>query len=528
MPELTGTKDLRSYLRMFWRWKWVFLFFLIAAPVVCYLIASSSPKVYKSSALVGINSTTVNTSLLNGGGSFSTSNVTAIAELVTTTPVADLAAGLMKPPADPGQIAGEVSAQGDPTTNFLTISAQDRSAARAAEIANAFARAVAQNLEQSAISQIDSTIKGIRTQLRGLGHDNPGEQSQLQQELNQLVASRANQGGEAAILQAATPAGAPAGTSVRRAVELGLLIGVLLGFGAVLVAENADRRLRTPEDLENVTDLPLLAVIERSAFASGLATSREDEEAFQMLRTALMFFNVDRPLRSVMITSAGEKEGKTTIATRLAIASAMSGLKVVLVDADLRRAQVSARLGIHGKEGLGSVLAGGRRLADVVIRQALVDQPGVGELMVVPAGPPPPNPSALMSSQRMRELVAELEAGSDLVIVDTPAALAVSDPVPLMRAVSGVVLVARMNQSSRQTIRRLLKVIESAHGNALGVVATGATSGPGYSHYYPKYYSHTNGTNGTTRAPLFRKPRKDAANGGASEQPPSATALEDD
>src|ERR1700745_29857 len=137
MPELTGTKDLRSYLRMFWRWKWVFLFFVIAAPAVSYALAGGQTKTYKSSALVGINSTTVNTALLNGtSGSFSTSNVTAIAELVTTPPVADLAAGLMPPRADPHQIVGEVSATGDQTTNFLTITAQDRNAARAPPMTN--------------------------------------------------------------------------------------------------------------------------------------------------------------------------------------------------------------------------------------------------------------------------------------------------------------------------------------------------------------------------------------------------------
>jgi capsular exopolysaccharide synthesis family protein len=519
MPELTGTKDLRSYLRMFWRWKWVFLLFVVAAPVVSYVVASGQTKEYKSSALVGINSTTVNTSLLNGSsGSFSTSNVTAIAELVTTTPVADLAASLMHPPADPRQIVGEVSASGDQTTNFVTITAQDRNAQRAAAIANAFANAIAKNLQRSAVSQIDSTIKGIRSQLSQLGPNNTTLRPQLQQELNQLLASRSNQGGEAAILQAATPSGSPTGISKRRVIELGLLIGVLLGFGAILVAESADRRLRTPEDLENVTDLPLLGVIEPSAFAGGLATTREDEEAFQMLRTSLMFFNVDKPLDSVVITSAGEKEGKTTVATRLAVAAASSGLDVVMVDADLRRAQVSARLGIGAQEGLGSVLAGTRQLGDVLIRQPLVETAGVGELHVVPAGPPPPNPSALMSSTKMKELLSELEARSDLVIVDTPAALAVSDPLPLMREVSGVVLIARMNQSSRQTIRRLQKIVESAHGNLLGVVATGATAGPGYSHYYPKYYSH-NGTNGNGSRQLLRKPRRSAG---------SATALEDD
>jgi capsular exopolysaccharide synthesis family protein len=508
---------------MFWRWKWLFLFFVIAAPVISFVIASGQSKTYKSSALLGINSTTVNTSLLNGTGSFSTSNVNAIAQIVTTTPVADLAASLMNPPASPGQIAGEVSASGDTTTNFLTISAQDPNASRAAEIANAFARAITKNLQQSAIHQIDSTIKGIKTQLRQLGSNNPNLRLQLQQQLDQLIASRSNQGGQAAILQAARPSGSPVGISGRRVVELGLLIGVLLGFGAVLLAESADRRLRTPEDLENVTELPLLAVIEPSAFAAGVTTTREDEEAFQMLRTALMFFNVEKQLDSVVITSAGEKEGKTTVATRLAVAAATSGLNVVLVDADLRRAQVSARLGIRASEGLGSVIAGARAVEDVMIRQPLVDRPGVGELHVLPAGPPPPNPSALMSSPRMKEVLAQLEAESDLVIVDTPAALAVSDPLPLMRAVSGVVLVARMNHSGRQTIRRLQKIVESAHGNMLGVVATGAASGPGYSHYYPKYYSH-NGTNGAGGRQLMGRTRKRSSGSG----PGSATALEDD
>jgi succinoglycan biosynthesis transport protein ExoP len=493
MPELTGAKDLWSYLRALWRWKWLFLFFLVAAPAVAYLIEHGKPKLYKSSALIGVNQTTVNTSLLNNSGSFSTSNVTAIAELVTTTPVADVAAGLLKPPGNPSQIAGEVSANGDPATNFLTITAEDYDPNRAAAIANAFAKAMSLNLQQSAIAQIDGTIKGIRAQLSHLSPSDTTTRPQLQQELNQLLASRSTQGSEAAILQAATP-GALASTTLRRTIELALVIGLLLGFGAVVLAESSDRRLRNPDDLERLTDLPLLAAIEQSAFSRDLTTGKEDDEAFQMLRTALMYFNVEGGMDSVLITSAGEKEGKTTVATRLALAAASSGLNVVLVDADLRRAQVSARLGIRTDGGLGALIAGAKPLHEVLVDFPL-DEPGAGRLLVVPSGPPPPNPSALISSEAMQRILRDLESQSDLVIIDTPAALAVSDPVPLMRSVSGVVVVARMNRSSRQTIRRLQKIIEAAHGDLLGVVATGATSGPGYGHYYPKYYAQ-NGANG--------------------------------
>src|SRR5213596_2654695 len=98
MPEFTGTRDLTGYLQILWRWKWLFLFFVVAAPVGAYLIEKSQPPRYRSSALVGVQQTTVNTALLNGGGSFSTNNVTAIARIVTTSPVASVAADLMHPP----------------------------------------------------------------------------------------------------------------------------------------------------------------------------------------------------------------------------------------------------------------------------------------------------------------------------------------------------------------------------------------------------------------------------------------------
>jgi capsular exopolysaccharide synthesis family protein len=510
---------------MLWRWKWLFLFFVIATPTIAYLIQSSKTTVYKSSALVGVNSTTVNSSLVSGAGSFSTSNITAIAQLVTTTPVANVAAGLLSPPAEPGQIVGEVTADGDSATNFLTISAQDRSPARAAAIANAFAKAISLNLQRSSLAQIDASIKSLRVQLRHISPNDPGSRAQAQGQLDQLLAVRSTSGGQSAILQAATPSSTPAGTSTRRVVEIGLLIGLLLGFGAVVLAESADRRLRTPEDLEGVTDLPLLAAIGPTAFSAEVKTSREDDEAFQMLRTSLMYFNVERPVDSVVITSAGEKDGKTTVATRLALASAAAGLDVVLIDADLRRAQATARLGIRQHVGgLGAVIAGTAELSEALVDYPL-EETATGRLRVFGAGPPPPNPSALMSSPRMQAILRELESQSDLVIIDTPAALAVSDPLPLMRNVTGVVIVARMNRSGRHALRRLKTIVESAHGNLLGVVATGVGATPGYGHYYPTYYAQ-NGTNGAGHHGLLHRLRsasKPKATTPPDEQPKAAS-----
>ena len=139
----------------------------------------------------------------------------------------------------------------------------------------------------------------------------------------------------------------------------------------------------------------------------------------------------------------------------------------------------------------------------------------MGQLSILPAGHPPPNPSALLSSPKMEQVLQALGAQSDLVIIDTPAALAVSDPVPLMRLTSGVIIVARMNQSRRQTIRRLQRIIISAHGTPLGVVATGVSPGAGYDHYRAQPYA-ANDRNGHGRRTPFRR----------QEKPDTATSAE--
>lgn len=488
MPEFTGQTDLRSYLRVFWRWKYLFIVLVIAAPAVTYLLEHGKPSVYQSNeALVNINSETVGSSLLSGSGGFSTTNINAIARLVTTSQVAGVAGALMKPRTSGDAIVGDVSASADATTGFITISAEDNSPTGAADIANAFASALVENQQQTAVGQIKSAIKAYKAQLAHMSRSN-ASYAAVQQQMQQLQASLSAQSSAGTIVQKATPDYTPIGPHLRRSIELGFVIGLLLAFAVVMVAESADRRMRSPDDLASLTDLTMLAAIPPSAFSGDLQSLPEDEEVFQMLRTALTYFGDSASrIRSVMITSPGEKEGKSTVAAKLALASAKAGLDVALIDADLRRGGATAQFGIQTHRGLGAVLES-RDPVDSALYEWPLEGQGHGRLRIVPAGPPPANPSALMSSDHMRTVISSLQAQSDLVIVDTPAALAVSDAVPLMHAVNGVVLVARMNHSSRETIHRLQKIIESAHGNLLGVVATGVSSGPGYEKYSQSYY----------------------------------------
>jgi capsular exopolysaccharide synthesis family protein len=486
-PQPAEQNDFRAYIRALWRWKWLMVAFLVVIPVISYALEARKTREYESSTLVRPQAISIDLSQF-GGQSLGPQNIDAVARLIKTTAVANGAAKFMKnPPPFSGSLLGQVSATPDADTGFLTITATDPDPRRAADIANAFGKAIAGRQIDQLNLQIDTTINQVQQQINRLPRNDPSR-TQLAQNIQRLRALKGSQNPSSSILERAVPSGSPVNRNTRRAVELGLVIALLLGIGAVAIAENSDRRVRSPDDLEEMTGLPLLSAIPSSAFDPAEDEDLRDEEAFQMLRGALMYFNVDQRLKSVVITSPGQEDGKTTVAVRLAQSAARAGRNVILVDADLRRPQIGPRLHINGSQGLGAVLAG-----ELDVWSALVETPvsaegdsqitGQGSLRILPAGLPAPNPSELLSSEQMERTLSELESGADLVIVDSAAALAVSDALPLLRWTSGVVLIARLNRSTRAGIRRLQKIITAANGTLLGVVATGAPTRGGYDGY---------------------------------------------
>jgi capsular exopolysaccharide synthesis family protein len=514
MPEFTGHRDIRSYIRAIWRWKLLILVLVVGAPAIAYLMEHGKPKEYSATATVSLIQ---NGSVSTAGTVFQQGNVVAVAQVITTTEVASIAGRRLTPPQSASQAVSGVSASGDPTTNFITITAVKSSPTDAANVANAFAAALNVDGFQQTRANLVQQIRTTRAQLAHISKTS-ANYATLEASLQSYEQQLAAPNDVVNSIQSAAPNSTPVGPHTRRAVELGLVIGILLAAAAVMLLDSADRRLRSPDELEEFTKLPLLAAIPPSAFNNELETTPVDAEAFQTLRTSLTYFTVDTRLKSVLITSPGEQEGKSTVAVRLALAAAHAGLDVVLVDADMRRAGATEKLGVNTQVGLGLALAEQRPVESVLITWPLPSD-AAGRLRVLPAGPPPPNPAALISSGAMRDLVRTLESQADLVIIDSPAALAVSDAVPLMQDVSGVVLIARMNRSSRETVNRLQKIIVSAHAQLLGAVATGVTAGPGYEKYSQSYYAPTSGRTSRRR----RKKASDAsaqvdaaANGGLS------------
>jgi capsular exopolysaccharide synthesis family protein len=247
------------------------------------------------------------------------------------------------------------------------------------------------------------------------------------------------------------------------------VLAIFVGIGVVFLIEVLDRRVRNVEELERLTGVPLLGIVPLSGL-DGSKLSAEAAEAFQTLRASLTYFNIDRRLTSVVVCSPLKGDGKTSVATNLGKALARAGKQVTVVDTDLRHPQVDARMDTRAEVGLGDVLVGECSLPD-----ALVDVDVEGARMrILPSGRPPPNPSELIASARMRTVLTELTSVMDLVIIDTPPTLQVADPLPLFEQVSGIVVIARLGKTTREAMRRLMTVIEEARGSPLGVVATAA------------------------------------------------------
>ncbi|HTN24547.1 MAG TPA: AAA family ATPase [Solirubrobacteraceae bacterium] len=483
-PEHTESQDFRAYARSVWRWKFLVLALLVVVPAASYALEARKARVYSASALVQARSVSIDPTLL-GSAATAPESILTVARLVQTRTIAAAAGRLMHPPEPGGAISGLISVAPDTDTGFLTISAIAPDPQRAADVANAFARAISSNRASQTIGQIDLALAGLKRQRVSLQVGDP-QRKLLNDQIQRLRTLRSTLRPDQGIVETALPSAAPVDRNTRRAIELGIVIALLLSAGAVALAEAGDRRLRSPDALEVLTGLPLLSAIPSTAF-SAQVDGEVDEEAFQMLRAALTYFNLDARLASVVIASPGQEDGKTTVAIRLAYALARSGSRVILVDADLRQPRIAGRLGLPIDEGLGSVLVGRRSLSE-----ALVDLPiraagpaaGHGELKLLPAGPSAPNPAELLSSDALLRVIAELEGRSDLVVIDSAAALAVSDTLPLLQAASGVVLVARLNRSTKSAVRRLQQVVAAASGTILGVVVTGASARGGYEYGY--------------------------------------------
>ncbi len=272
----------------------------------------------------------------------------------------------------------------------------------------------------------------------------------------------------------------PVSPDARINVPAGIVLGLLLGLLAAVARGRLDRRILDLDDLPPVLREGLLGAVPfdpsaGEAPAAGLrGTSPERAEALRRLRANVRFVDRARPPRSVVVTSTLPGEGASTTALGLARAMADAGTDVVLVEADLRRPHLAGLLGLSRNAGLSGYLAGSAPLEPLLQRCA--GGRGDGALRVLVAGPSPPDPSELLSSRRMPALLEQLATSCDIVLIDAPPVLAVTDAAVLAAEAEGVLLVVRMGEVTVPELERALEILTGAGAGVLGLVAN-AVSG---------------------------------------------------
>ena len=301
--------------------------------------------------------------------------------------------------------------------------------------------------------------------------------------------------------RAAPPAG-PIEPNVPRNLLFALVLGLASGVGLAFLLEGVDNTVRTTEQAQMISGLASLGMIPLGSKSARegpnpkrlvIATSKEAvelvtqvrpqsqmAESYRALRTSLLLSNLGAPPKIIMVTSALPQEGKTTTSINCAVVLAQKGVRVLLIDADLRRPSIHKTLGMGPHSGLSNVLTGSTTLEKAITRTAILPN-----LFVLAAGTPPPNPAELLASTNMKDVLAQLCQEYDHIVIDTPPALSVTDAVVLSPRADAVVLVIRSGQTTKNALRRSRDILTQVNAKVVGVLLNAVDlSSPDYYYYY--------------------------------------------
>ncbi|MEV8559636.1 polysaccharide biosynthesis tyrosine autokinase [Streptomyces sp. NPDC051917] len=476
--------DLRGFLRVLSRrWPTVVTCLVLAIGAALAVTGLSTPIYEARTQLFVATRTGEDTAQLNEGQSFSQARVQSYAEIVTTRQVTGPVVKQLRLHTTPEWLASRITAVAPLNTVLINISVKDTVPRRAARIANAVAQ------------RFSEVVERLETPKETSGSERSGK----------------HRSGEAAspvslgITQEAVAPTRPVSPRPVLNLAAGVFGGLLLGAGVIILLETLDTTFKTNEALGEFLELPGLGTIpyDKNAPKHPLVNTdgySKRAEAFRKLRTNLQFSQVDDPPRIIVVASSVPGEGKTNTAANLALSLAEAGVSTCLVDADLRRPCVAPAFGLVQDAGLTTVLIGKACVEDVM------QQVG-GGLSVLASGAVPPNPTELLASARMAEVLSELADTYEAVIVDTAPLLPVADTVGLASRAQGALLVVRAAKTRREQVRSAAESLERVGVRVLGTVFSMAPIPKG--NRYGQYGSY--GRYGELPPPRTSAPREDVA-----------------
>jgi capsular exopolysaccharide synthesis family protein len=445
--------ELRDYVRVVRRrWRLILASLIVVLAVAGIVTVRTTPQ-YQSHSRLFVSTTDQTADQAYQGGLYSIQRVSSYADLVNGQEIATRVIRRLGLTTTPAALSGQITATVVPDTVLLEITATDPSAAQA------------QLIDRTVARELTGFISELETP--------PG---------------KANAPIKATIVDGANLPTAPVSPRPVRNLGLALVLGLLLGIGLAVVRELLDTSIKGPEDIAELSETPILGGIlfDNSAPKQPLLTSLSPHsprvEAFRILRTNLQFVDVDRRLKVFVVTSSVPGEGKTSTASNTALALQTTGQRTLLIDSDLRRPQLATLFGLQGTVGLTSVLLGRLRLDE-----AVQEHPESG-LAVLTSGSLPPNPAELLQSHAMKQLIDAARLDYDVVILDSPPLLPVTDAALIASQVDGAIVVVRQGRTTREQFKHSMERLHAVGARPLGVtlnmVARRGRKGYGYGYGY--------------------------------------------
>jgi capsular exopolysaccharide synthesis family protein len=426
--------ELADYLRILRRrWRMVVSTLLLVMAAAALITWRTTPQ-YQSSTQLFISTSASSSTEAYQGNLFSSQRLASYADLATGTELATRVASATGSSLAPSELADKVTAQASPETVLLNISVTDPDPV------------VAQQLTQAYGEELVALVAELETP--------PG---------------RAKPVLKGTIVDAASLPGGPISPNPVRNLGLALVLGLLLGVGLAVVRELLDTSTKSADDVTTALQAPILGTfafdseVGKRPLLTELTSHEPRAEAFRVMRTNLSFVDVDAESKAIVVTSALPGEGKSTTAVNTALALQQAGERTLLIDGDLRRPQAATMLGLDGTIGLTTALVGKVSAADVILTH------GSG-LRVLASGAIPPNPSELLQSHAMATVLGQLRSAFDVIIIDAPPLLPVTDAALIASQVDGAVVVVRHGKTTREQLGAARERLEAVGATTMGAV----------------------------------------------------------
>jgi len=516
--------DIRQYLALFWQWAWLIALATVLAGLAAFLISQRMTPVYSASTTLYINEAP-STKATDYNSIITSERISGTySKMITTRPVLEAVANKLG--IDVESFAEDVSVSAINDTTLIEITVDSTNPELAAAIANELttvfsAQVVTIQAERFSVSKesLQNQISDMEAQIDQATADlasesDSGVRASLETKITQyrsiysnLLLSyeqiRLSEAQTVSTVMQVDPAMVPTkpiSPQIFRNTALAAMVGFMLAVGVIFVMEAIDDTLKTPDEVKKALGLPVLGVISKHAAEEGKPISSTSprspvSEAFRTLRTNVQYSGIDEPIRTVMITSTDPREGKTTVVANLGVVFAQNGNNVTLIDADLRKPSLHRKIGVPNRAGLTSLFLRDQETLDSVLQKTVTNN-----LNVITSGELPPNPSELLGSKKMGTILSKVHEISDIIIIDTPPALAVTDSMVLLPYVDGVLLVIKPGFTKTNGARQVVEQLRRSNAKILGVVLNEldmAKSRYAYKYYnykgyktYRKYYSH--------------------------------------